>query len=277
MSLPVHWVNGEPGASLSVSDRGFSYGDSLFETFRIHRGRPQLWRYHLERLQAGQRVLGIDCDTARIETQVGLALEWLRANEIVDAAARLTLSRGPAARGYRSAADQPTLSLSLDSVSPWRSVPDAARVKLCETPLARQPALAGIKHGNRLEQVLASRELQQADEGLQSNDRGELVCGVSSNLFLVRGGQLLTPAIVDCGIAGTVRRAIIEDLAPRAGLDVVETSLQPDGIIAAEEMFLTNALLGIRQVACCGEHVFTSSQCGDNLREDFFLFSESSE
>ena len=277
MTLPFHWVNGTPGASISLSDRGFSYGDSLFETFRVHRGRPHLWRYHLQRLQAGQRVLGIECETRRVESQLELALDWLGTQALDDAAARLTLSRGAAGRGYRSAPDMSTLTLSLDTVSPWRSVPSAARVILCETPLAIQPLLAGIKHGNRLEQVLAARELQDEDEGLQCNSRGEVVCGVSSNVFIARDGKLLTPPVVDCGIAGTVRRAIMEALAPSAGLEVVETRLHPDDLVTAEEMLLTSSLQGIRQVARCGEHVFTSSQCGDTLREHFFQFSESSE
>ncbi len=279
MTLPTHWVNGRPGDTVSVGDRGFRYGDGLFETFRIHRGKAHLWRWHLDRLQAGLQALAIECDPVRIESQLAQGLDWLQSQRIEDAAARLSVSRGESGRGYSGESQVATLALSLDSVSPWRSVPAAAEVVLCETPLAIQPALAGIKHGNRLEQVLAARELHyhQADEGLQCNTRGELVCGISSNLFVAREGELLTPPIVDSGISGTVRRVILEVLVEEAGLSASETVLYPHDLSNADEMFLTNSLQGIRAVARCGAHAFTSTRCGDTLREHFFRFSESSE
>jgi 4-amino-4-deoxychorismate lyase len=277
VTFPVHWVNGEAGAQLPANDRGFSYGDSVFETFRCHRGSAHLWRWHRARLQRGLQVLGIDCEMAAVEEHLRRGLDWLSAQGIEQAAGRLAVSRGPGERGYGGAAGAPTIVLQLGHIAPWRQPSAPVDLVICQTTLARQPRLAGIKHGNRLEQVLAARELEQraAADGLQLNERGELACAVSSNLFLARAGKLLTPPVNECGIAGTVRQVILEELAARAGAAVEECVLVPSDIAAADELFLTNALQGIRSVASCEGVFFTSSRWSDNLREHFHAFSES--
>lgn len=276
MALPVHWVNGTFGATLAVSDRGFSFGDSVFETFRIERGRVQLRELHESRMRDGLDRLGIDCAQALIDEQLQQGLDWLAARSIDSVSARLTVSRGPADRGYRSAAGPATVALQFNEVIPWRTALPPLRLVVCETQLGSQPLLAGIKHGNRLEQVLAALEVErrQADEGLMCNNRGELVCAVSANLFLVRGDQLLTPPIEDCGIAGTVRHLILHGLAAQAGIAVKATPLSPEDLASADELLLTSSLQGIRSVAACEGHSFTSTRWGDTLREHFFRACE---
>jgi 4-amino-4-deoxychorismate lyase len=272
-----HWVNGQLGGAIDATDRGFAYGDTLFETFRCHLGKVHLWDYHAERLRRGLETLDIRCSLGRVEQQLGQGLEWLREQEIEQAAGRLAVSRGPAGRGYRSAGGEPTLVLSLGEIHPWRRPHAPLQVAICRTRLGCQPALAGIKHGNRLEQVLAARELDVLgmDEGLQLNTRGELVCAVSGNILLVSNGQLMTPPIVDCGVAGTVRRLVLDELAPALGLPAIEKVLLPADLDTADELMVSNAVAGIRSVSRCGSACFTSTKWGDNLRENFYSWSES--
>ncbi len=276
MTLLAHWVDGVPGAGIAVNDRGFSFGDSLFETVRIHCGRVHLWSRHQARLQRGLAALGIDCAASRISEQLQQGLDWLAHHQQKDAAARLTISRGPAERGYRGAAGAATVVLQLYPAPAWRTPPAPATAIICNTRLADQPLLAGIKHGNRLEQVLASREVNAAgaDEGLLCNAGGELVCGLAVNLFVLRGERLITPPIEGCGVAGTVRGLVVDALAAEVGLPLAIEPLVAADLAAAEELLVTNSLQGIRSVSRCGESRFTSTRCGDTLREHFYRACE---
>lgn len=276
MAFAAHWVNGQEGGSLSADDRGFAYGDGVFETFRCHAGSIFNWPLHRERLARGLSVLGIDCSLERVEQQLQQGLRWLRDNGLEQAAGRLAVSRGSGPRGYRPGQGVSTLVLSLGPIAPWREAAPPLTVVVCDTTLSRQPRLAGIKHSNRLEQVLAARELESraAGEGLMLNDLGELACAVSANVFIVSSGELLTPPVRECGVAGTVRRLVMDSLAPALGLGCTEQVLRLADLEAADELLLTNATLGIRSVASCEGLSFTSTECGDNLRERFFSWSE---
>ncbi len=279
MTLPIHWVNGEPAAGLSPADRGVSYGDGVFETFRCRSARPHLWQYHRDRLEQGLAVLGIDCERDRIEQQLAQGLAALEQAGVEHAAGRLTVTRGSGERGYRGKCGPATVILSFSATTPWREPVPPVELVICHSTLARQPRLAGIKHCNRLEQVLAAAELdaREAQDGLLTNDRGELVCALSSNIFALVDGELLTPSLRECGIAGTVRRLVLEELAPEAGLNVREATLTPGDLAAAEELFLTSSLTGIRAVSSCEGVFFTSTRWGDTLRDSFYRWSESTE
>ena len=277
MSLPVHWVNTERGGAIKVSDRGLRYGDGLFETFRCHNSHIHLLNYHLARLRRGCGVLDIPYEEERVQAQLQLGLDYLAQEGITDAYGRLSLTRGEGQRGYAASSGQPTLALELSPATlPWRETPPPARLVLCETTLAEQPLLAGLKHANRLEQVLAARELGSAaaDEGLMLNSRGEIICAVAANVFAVFDGTLLTPALDESGVAGTVRQLILDRLAPELGLESAEETISWADLQQAEELFLTNALSGIRAVASCPGAHFTSTRWGDNLRERFFDWSD---
>ncbi len=273
MSLPVHWLNLQAGADPGVNDRGFRYGDGLFETLRYYRGQWQLLDFHLQRLQLGCEVLEISFPADKIQAQLALAVCYLQERDLEEACGRLAVTRGDSDRGYAALCASPNLVLSLTPVSLlWREVPAPASLIRCELPLASQPRLAGLKHSNRLEQVLAAREVsrEQADEGLLLNGQGEIVSAVSANVFGVFDACLLTPPLRACGVAGTVRRLILEELAAAAGMDVEEATLCWADLQQAEELFLTNSLVGIWSVAHCPGRNFTSSRWGDTLRELFF-------
>jgi 4-amino-4-deoxychorismate lyase len=159
------------------------------------------------------------------------------------------LTRGSGGRGY--APPVPSHPRRIVRLSAWPEWPqshadDGIPLSLCATPLGRNPVLAGIKHLNRLEQVLASRELAAtgAVEGLMFDDLARLIEGTRTNVFLVAGRELLTPRLDQCGIAG-VMRAVIMDLARSLSLHVTETRVERSLLYSANELFVCNSLIGI--------------------------------
>lgn len=231
--------------SLSLTDRGLHYGDGLFETMAVQEGRVRLLDLHLARLARGAARLAIPLADAE-----GLAAALAAAaGAMGEGVLKLILTRGSGGRGYFPP-DVPTPSLILQRYPPVAvEGQEGVTVRLCELRLARQPYLAGLKHLNRLEQVLARAEWRDpaVAEGLMLDSEGLLVEGVASNVFLVREGRLLTPLLDQCGVAG-VMRAHVMQRAATLGLEVRETRLVLDDLMAADEVFLTNSLHGIRPV-----------------------------
>lgn len=235
----VDFVDGD---RIPAADRGFTYGDGLFETLRMVDGRAPLWPRHAARLRDGCARLRMPApDTDAILAEAGRLAMGLG-----DVVARVTLSRGDGVRGYALPHSQvprvvvQVSPLSLDAGAYAAGV----SVRLCETRLATQPLLAGMKHLNRLEQVLARAEWSDATwtEGLMLDDRGDVVCATAANVFAVFDGQLATPPVDRCGVAGVARAEI---LAVRA---VEVASIGPARLAEADEVFLTSAVRGILPV-----------------------------
>ncbi|MGB9670977.1 MAG: aminodeoxychorismate lyase [Halothiobacillaceae bacterium] len=233
--------------SLPLTDRGLHYGDGLFETMAVQEGRVRLLDLHLARLARGAARLAIPLADAE-----GLvAALTTEAGAMGEGVLKLILTRGSGGRGYLPP-DASTPSLILQRYPPVAvEGQEGVTVRLCELRLARQPYLAGLKHLNRLEQVLARAEWRDPAiaEGVMLDSEGLLVEGVASNVFLVREGRLLTPLLDQCGVAG-VMRAHVMQRAASLGLAVQETRLVLDDLMAADEVFLTNSLHGIRPVTC---------------------------
>lgn len=242
--IPASLINGKPGSGIDALDRGLQYGDGLFETLAVKQGRPQLWERHMERLLEGCRRLRLPA--------VDASLLRAEADALCDGAARavlkIILTRGSGARGYRvepGGTGTRILMLSAAADYPVGYYREGVAVRLCATRLACNPVLAGIKHLNRLEQVLARAEWDGADiaEGLMCDARGRVIEGIMSNLFIVRAGTLVTPWLGECGVAGVMQGSILE-WARASGLSVQEQPLLPGDIKAADEAFLCNSLIG---------------------------------
>lgn len=253
------WVNGRPARVLDVADRGLAYGDGLFETLAVRQGLPRLLDFHLDRLEEGARRLVLWApDRRRLAQELRQ-----RAAEMVHGTLKLILTRGPGPRGYRPpepVRQRPTLILGAwPGIRPARQSDDwgdpvpprltGIRVRLCRTRASRNPATAGLKTLNRLEQVLARAEWSDPAiaEGLMLDEAGCLVGGTMGNLFLVHQGRLLTPAVDQAGVAGVMRRAVLA-AAPSLGLPVAVGQFTLAALAAAEEVFLTNALRGLQPV-----------------------------
>jgi 4-amino-4-deoxychorismate lyase len=235
-----------------LSDRGLHYGDGLFETIAIRASAPCLWTEHLDRLRLGAVRLGIPLPDPDLLLRECLAL----IRDIAAGVVKLILTRGSGGRGYRPpAVPSPTRILAL---FPQPSYPAAwaeggVTLRWCGTPLGENPRLAGIKHLNRLEQVLARAEWddEAVAEGLMCDPRGRVIAGTMSNVFVYTGGRLLTPRLDTCGVAGTAR-ALVLSLAPGYGIAVAEADLRRVDLEGANGVFLTNAVLGIWPVRCLG-------------------------
>ena len=248
--MPV-LVNGREGAGLDPGDRGLQYGDGLFETMAIRDGRVRFFDWHLERLADGARRLAL-----RLPDQEELRAQVVRARPEGAGVVKLIVTRGVGGRGYQAATGiGPTL---IAAGYDWPAWPASAWtegvcLRYCRTRLARNPALAGIKHLNRLEQVLARGEWddEQVAEGLMLDELGQVICGTQSNLFAVVGGAIVTPPVDQCGVAGIMRRAF-RDWSRDHAAAVIEGALRPEDLAAASELLVTNALIGawpVRELA----------------------------
>jgi 4-amino-4-deoxychorismate lyase len=248
-TVEVAWVNGREGYDVSVLERGLHYGDGLFETIACLGGEPRFLERHLARLGGGCARLHIPlADTAELSREVrALAADTARA--IV----KVLVTRGAAVtRGYAPTGAEHATRITLrygwpadDPLLAERGV----RVRIATLRLGENPALAGLKHCNRLEQVLARAEWNDADvsESLMFSSSGALVAGTMSNVFLVKDATLLTPRLDRCGVAG-VMRAVVLAAAAAAGIPAEERLLAAEDLAAAHEIFLTSALIGIRPV-----------------------------
>ncbi len=245
MSAPLaSWLDGEPLSAGWRLDRGLHYGDGLFETMIVRNGRIRFAGAHQQRLQQGCQRLQIHCDaTAALQQAQSLAGEG-------DALLKLIVTRGLATeRGYAPAGNEQARHLLLRyALPPVDVVADQpTRLALLPVTLGENPLLAGIKHLNRLELVLASaaRRAHGCDEGLLCSSSGHLACGTSSNVFVVHEGRLLTPRVDRCGIAGVLRSVVLRE-AQQLGLPAQEQDLAPALLASATEVFITNVRLGVR-------------------------------
>ncbi|OAI83722.1 aminodeoxychorismate lyase [Pseudomonas putida] len=238
------WVDGQGADTRALQSRGLAYGDGLFETIAVKAGKASLLDYHLDRLALGCQRLAIEADLQLIRDECCRYAVLLG-----DGVLKLILTRGDSQRGYAAVAGaMPRRILQGNPVPVYPSEHADQGVSLfpCRTRLAEQPLLAGLKHLNRLEQVLARAEWQGAEyaEGLMLDMSGRVIEGVYSNLFLVHGGQLLTADLSRCGVAGVMRAALL-DAAGREGIGAQIRDLALDDLEQADELFLCNSVYGV--------------------------------
>ncbi|MFK8329417.1 aminodeoxychorismate lyase [Pseudomonas sp. BJa5] len=238
------WVDGLPADAVNLQSRALAYGDGLFETIAVRAGRPSLLAFHLDRLALGCQRLAISADHGLIRDEL-----CRYASALGDGVLKLILVRGDSQRGYAPAAGGAPRRILQGSplpAYPTANAEQGVRLFACSTRLAEQPLLAGLKHLNRLEQVLARAEWQDAEhaEGLMRDTSGRVIEGVYSNLFLVRAGELLTADLSRCGVAGVMRAALIEQAAA-AGIAVRITDLSLKDLELADEVFVCNSVYGI--------------------------------
>jgi 4-amino-4-deoxychorismate lyase len=242
------WINGRRRATLSYRDRGLQYGDGLFETMRVQRRGIRLLQFHLERLEQGCRRLQIHAPNIVFLRR---ELERIAAGRR-EGVLKLIVTRGSGPRGYRPTMRERATRIVTLHPLPLVASGDAAmavRLRVCATPLSTNPSLAGLKTLNRLDAVLARSEWTDGRiwEGLMRDVDGNWVCGTMSNLFLRRGGVLMTPLLDRCGVAGVMRRWVLER-AGGLGLRAVERRIRWKDLQSAEEVFMSNAVVGIRSV-----------------------------
>lgn len=238
--------------AVAADDRGLAYGDGLFETLRTHRGQAPWWDAHWARLERGAQRLRLplpDRDVVRRQADAML-------KEVDAGVLKLILTRGSGGRGYApDDTAEPTWILSTHPLPP--ALRKGLTLRWCDTRLSLQPILAGLKHCNRLEQVLARAEWndaaasgRDADEGLMLDTEDQVVCATAANLFALIDGRWTTPRVDRCGVAGVCRAWALADL------QADESSLSRQQIESADAIFLCNAVRGILPVARLGERAW---------------------
>lgn len=252
--MSIILINGAAQDSISVTDRGLQYGDGLFETMAVLNGEIPLWDKHWQRLTSGCIKLAISCpDKDQLEHEITTLCQHHDNINTERFVIKLIVTRGNGQqgngpRGYRFAKD--LISTRILSTYPWPDHPEEYKtkgvsVRYCSTTLSENKTLAGVKHLNRLEQVLARNEWgDDFQEGLMLNMKGHVVDGTMSNLFMVKDNQLLTPELSTSGVAGVMRQTIIE-LAQKLSITVKEKNIFQSDLEQADEVFLTNSLFGI--------------------------------
>lgn len=234
--------------AIPAGDRGLAYGDGLFETMRVHRGSVWWWDAHWRRLASGAERLRLELPRrALVDAQVAALC-----GDVDDAVLKLILTRGSGGRGYAPPTDGAPLWVLSCHPAPPSPRAGGLHVRWCTTRLAIQPALGGLKHCNRLEQVLARGEWSapDVDDGLMRSTEGDVVCATAANLFVLRAGRWCTPPVDRCGVAGVCREWMLQATGAeqsRLSVSVVE---------AAEALVLCNAVRGILPVARLGNRAW---------------------
>jgi len=249
--MPETLVNGVPADGIGVDDRGLNYGDGLFETIAWCNGQPRLWQHHYRRLQEGCARLALAVPDESLLRDEILSVTSDAGNCVI----KIVLTRGGGGRGYRPPVDAGSNRIVRRRewpAYPAKNATHGVTLCHCDTRLGRNPRLAGIKHLNRLEQVLARAEWDdEFDEGLMRDISGSVIEGTMSNLFACIKGAIITPDLSQCGVAGVVRAWVL-GAAAGLGLSVSTAPVSTAMLDDAEELFITNSLIGIWPVRRLG-------------------------
>jgi 4-amino-4-deoxychorismate lyase len=236
-------VDGAACDSISIADRGFAFGDGVFRTLAVRAGRPLNWRWQLRRLLA-------DCDTLGLAPPAGeVVLEEIRRVAPADAVVKVIVTRGSSGRGYGVKPGAPaTRVVAAFAPAPYppANAQDGVRVRRCALVASEQPRVAGAKTLNRLDNVLARSEWDDPSiaEGLIADSGGRVVEGTMSNLFIATLGRVFTPDLSRCGVIGAQRERVRE-LLRASGIECAVCEISWGDVEAAEEVFLTNSLIGL--------------------------------
>jgi 4-amino-4-deoxychorismate lyase len=251
------WINGLAADPTLSKDRGLQFGDGLFETIAVINGVPRLWERHFFRLQDGCERLGITCPD---EAELKASINDLEINQD-KAVLKLIVTAGSSSQGYARAG---VASNVIFQVNEWPSAElyndsnYAIKATVSSIQLAKQPMLAGMKHLNRLEQVLAKRLLpNEFDEAIVLDTDGNVVECISANIFIRLNDQWLTPKLDKAGIAGAMRTEVLAQ-ATEAGVSVAETSITMEQLKQASAIWITNSLIGVHPVSAIDSLTFTS-------------------
>jgi 4-amino-4-deoxychorismate lyase len=243
-------VNGEPVDAVSVFDRGLSYGDGVFETIFCNNGEATLWSLHIERLYFGLARLNIVVEHSIIGVHKDKLLAKVLAGGLeTQGLLKIIVTRGVGGRGYAPSGSAPTVILAWFAKPAFsrRSAEYGVNASLCATRLSRNTQLAGIKHLNRLEQVLAAQELQASnlDEGLLLDTENNVIEAISKNIFLIKNNTLYTPLLTYAGVKGVMREHIINTIAPALNLAVIEQDITASQLTEFDEAFVCNSVQGL--------------------------------
>jgi aminodeoxychorismate lyase len=261
----------EEEALVSVFDRGFLFGDGLFEALLIRRGKPFEWDAHMERLQRGVALLKLALPFSS-EELLAATRELLQRNQMTECMVRLSVSRGITERGYSPKnAKNPAVVLTLypppqvdrSRMPRWPVITSSVRVP------SRDP-LSTVKTANKLHSVLARAEADDvgANEAILVNTDGNLAEGTTSNLFWIEGGTVLTPEI-SCGALPGVTRDLVLGICASMGSPTREVGARPERLFDADGVFLTMTSFGVVEAATLDGKALNASKTTGKIWKAF--------
>ena len=262
---PIVLINGAKRSKTTVFNRNTQFGDGLFETCVVESKNILFWPYHIARLNKGCKKLGIaQVDESFWLSDIRKALSISRLNNCV---VKIILSRGESLRGYGYSDDIKPVRIVIVSEGPKSPHSKNLTLGFCDSGYAQNPKLAGIKHCNRLEQVLA-REGLEHDEGIMLDEGGNVISVTQGNIYSIYANTLNTPRLDQCGIEGT-RRTIILEIASELGLQVNVGPLSVDKLMESDEVFVSNSVMGIQSVTKIGDMSFSSNGETESIKSVF--------
>jgi len=267
--MNMHWINGQPVDSVPITDRSFQYGDGCFSTILVRDSDPELWDFHVERMTQALKRLSIDePDWASIRNWISdIVLSDIERQGI-----KIHISRGHGGRGYSSKdIHHPQVTISRfdypDYYDSWCK--NGISLAICQTQLGLNPLLAGMKHNNRLEQILIKNELDAGhySDGVVLDIHHRVIETSMANLFWMSGDVLYTPLLDQAGVAGVMRRKII-DVMTQQSCCIDEGHFLLSNLLNADEIFICNALLGIAPVVnISSKYQYSIGQCTQYLQK----------
>ena len=260
-------VNGVISDSIPATDRGLAYGDGIFRTLLMRGSRPLHWPLHYAKLDTDCRALGMDCPHEAV-----LAREITQAAQHEpDCVLKIIVTRGAGQRGYAPPPAAQTTRVVMTAPLPRHPeefTQTGIEARLCGIRLGPQPALAGLKHLNRLENVLARAEWSDPAiaEGVLLDIEGSVIGGTMSNLFIVERGALFTPDLARCGVAGVTRARLMQAAAAHGMVCGVE-NISSARLLQADAILLVNSIIGVWQVVRLAGRTWTPATVVRQLRE----------
>lgn len=271
MTTVRYCVNGKMVAGVAPTNRGFAYGDGIFRTMRLLDGELVDWPLHYQTLVADCCKIQIVCPSAELLMQ---EFKYFMASADQEAqlasVIKIIITRGEGARGYAPPAICEPTRVFVQSpmpLYPLEIYTEGVALYTCQTRLAHQPLLAGIKHLNRLENVLARAELKDPRffDGLLFDYSDQVIEAVSGNLFIRKAGSVFTPALDQCGVAGVMRQKIL-DWYKTQGQAVIVGPLDRASLLGADAVVVVNSVYGILQVRQVDEHILAIDNWAQQLR-----------
>ncbi len=264
----MYWVNGQLTDSISLSDRSFQYGDGCFTTMLTVNGVISHWDKHIQRMEACLDALQISLpDWNMVE-------KWLEkaAYSQGKAGLKLHISRGEGGRGYSpTQVTSPNVTISAfhfpAHYEKWCR--EGVNLGICHKRLGINPMLAGHKHNNRLEQILMKADIEQQgySDGIALDCEGHVVETTMANVFWCCDGKLYTPTLTKAGVAGVMRRVVLEQ-ASEKGLLVCEGEFTLSDLLTADEVFITNSILGVAPVTAIAEQRYAIGHITKTIQEN---------
>lgn len=261
-------VNGVETDYIKADDRGLLYGDGLFETIAVKDSKPRLLEMHFQRLINSASKLSIQgFDTEDIAKDINLIVSK---SGYHDAIVRVTVTRGSAERGYASLSAEANVVISIAPLPEYIQEKRRTGIDMNFSTLRinKESYLAGIKHLNRLTQVLAANEAASkgVDEALVFSEDGFVIEGSKSNVFFVFENEIKTPLVSEYGVSGIMRQRVL-DVADELGYKIVEDNITLDDLLDVKEVFITNSIIGIWPVATLNDREFNSFDCAAKFQD----------